>query len=171
MNLRRVAAYAGAGGALVAWLAATATSGVRERVEAPPVKPAEPDHASVELASQIARLHNRLRPDATPRQPSRNLFAFVSAVRRPAALAVPAPVAAAGATTAASTPPFRLAGLAEDAGPQGSVRTAIISGPGELFLVKEGDSLTVRTRVRTITPELVELTDVSDGRVIRLPLR
>ena len=36
-------------------------------------------------------------------------------------------------------PPLKLVGIAEDAGADGPVRTAIISGDGQLFLVKEGD--------------------------------
>jgi hypothetical protein len=60
-----------------------------------------------------------------------------------------------------------LAGLAEDAGPNGPVRTAIVTGDGQLSLLQEGETFTVRNityRVATISATSVELVDVSDGR-------
>jgi hypothetical protein len=51
------------------------------------------------------------------------------------------------------------------------VRTAIISGEGELFVVKVGDSVTARYVVTTISADVVELTDTSDQTVRRLPLK
>ena len=95
------------------------------------------------LAAEISRLHERLRPDAAPRERTRNLFAFRSAPR-------PAPVGTAvagsvptrrAATVPAPLPSLTLAGLAEDAGPNGPVRTAVVSGDGQVFLVKEGETL------------------------------
>jgi hypothetical protein len=51
------------------------------------------------------------------------------------------------------------------------VRTAIISGFGDIFLVKEGDSVTLRYRVAKISPDAVELTDLTDNTPLRLALR
>jgi hypothetical protein len=64
-------------------------------------------------------------------------------------------------------PPLTLAGLAEDAGPNGPVRTAVVSGDGQVFLVKEGEAFSVRGityRVATISANSVEVVDVSDGQ-------
>src|SRR5207249_4494667 len=66
---------------------------------------------------------------------------------------------------------LKLVGLAEDDGPDGAVRSAIISGDGELFIVKVGDSVTARYVVTTIGADVVELTDVTDHTIRRLPLR
>ncbi|PYQ78815.1 MAG: hypothetical protein DMG01_10530 [Acidobacteria bacterium] len=68
-------------------------------------------------------------------------------------------------------PSLKLVGLAEDDGPDGAVRSAIISGDGELFIVKVGDSVTARYVVTTIGADVVELTDVTDHTIRRLPLR
>ena len=60
-------------------------------------------------------------------------------------------------------PALKLSGIAEDATPDGLVRTAILSGFGQLFLAKEGDNVTERYRVVQISSDVVELTDL-DGR-------
>src|SRR5712671_2662713 len=98
MNLKRTATIAVVGGALAAWLAGAATS---NRSIAPPiVAPAAPIEArGAELANEIARLQERLRPTATPRQPGRNLFAYHAAA--PRAEAPMAPVASKAALTEA----------------------------------------------------------------------
>jgi hypothetical protein len=67
--------------------------------------------------------------------------------------------------------PLKLSGIAEDEMPDGVVRTAIISGLGQLFLVKEGDSFADRYRVLRVSSDVVELTDLVDGNVLRLALR
>jgi len=109
------------------------------------------DTRGAELASEIARLHERLRPDAPPVDPSRNLFAFRAAAARrlpaPAPAPAPMPALSEALPQALAQPAFKLAGIAEDAGPDGPVRTAIISGEGQLFMVKEGESVTSRYRV------------------------
>ena len=68
-------------------------------------------------------------------------------------------------------PPLKLAGIAEDAGPDGPVRIAIVSGEGQLFMVKEGETVTPRYRVTKISADVIELTDVVDNSVRRLALR
>ena len=45
------------------------------------------------------------------------------------------------------------------------------TGFGEIFLVKEGDSVTLRYRVAKISSEAVELTDLTDNTPLRLALR
>ena len=61
--------------------------------------------------------------------------------------------------------------MAEDAGPAGPVRTAIVSGPGQLFLVKEGQNVTLRYRVIKIAADVVELQDLGDKTTLRLALK
>ena len=82
---------------------------------------------------------------------------------------------AAPSTGGQNLPRLTLAGIAEDPVPDGTalVRTAIISGGGQLFLAKEsdvvsdgGDSYTVTT----IAPDSVELTSLRDGTTRRLAL-
>ena len=170
MTLKRAVTIVVVGGALAAWLAAAATSGNRG-VVAPPVVQMPPVEArGAELATEVARLHERLRPDATPRR-GRNLFAFASTPRpaTPVIAAAPALIEAPRAPLA--PPPLKLVGVAEDVGPQGSERTAIISGLGQLFLVKAGDRVTPRYRVAKIFADAVELADAGDGTTLRLSLK
>jgi hypothetical protein len=125
------------------------------------------------LAAEVARLHERLHPTATPLQ-NRDLFRFGSRKvpsSRPSVTAPPVAVREPAATPVVPSRPFKLIGLAEDAGADGPVRTAIISGSGDLFLVKEGDEVTLRYRVARISSEVVELTDVNDGSILRLALQ
>ena len=170
MTLKRAATMVVVGGALAAWLAAAATSGNRDVtspviVETPPV-----EARGAELATEIARLHERLRPDATPRL-GRNLFTFASPRPRPAP-----PITAPALTETPrpqplAPPPLKLVGVAEDAGPQGPERTAIISGLGQLFLVKAGERVTPRYRVAKIDADVVELVDADNGTTLRLSLK
>jgi hypothetical protein len=173
VNLKRTATIAVVGGALAAWLAGAATS---NRSIAPPIiAPAAPiDARGAELANEIARLHERLRPTATPRQPGRNLFAYHAPAPRVALIDPPAPKPALAETLPAvvpSVPSLKLAGIGEDDGPDGPVRVAFISGEGQLFMVKEGENVTSRYQVTQISADVVELRDLSDNTVRRLALR
>ena len=163
----------GAGAVLAAWFAGAATSGNREAVDVAPIKSSPIDNRGAELATEVARLHERLRPTAVPRQPGRNLFSFASRKTRAVApIVAPSPPALSEATAVRPVPvPLKLSGIAEDRVPGGVVRTAIISGRGQLFLAKEGESVTDRYRVARISSEVVELTDLNDGSVLRLALK
>jgi hypothetical protein len=171
MNVKRTATIVIVGGAFAAWLYAAATSGNRDRVESFEAKPAAIDSRGAALASEIARLHERLRPGVTPRQPGRDLFSFVSPAPRPPAAAV-APATPVDPPMAPQAPPaLKLSGIAEDATPDGPVRTAILSGFGQLFVVKEGDSVAEFYRVVKISADVVELADLTYGTTVRLALR
>jgi hypothetical protein len=114
------------------------------------------DARGADLAAEIARLHERLHPTAVPQQPARNLFEFtLNASPTPAPAAGVGAVAPAPAVQPAGTPEpaFALIGVAEDAG----VRTAIISGQGQLFMVKEGDLVAERYRVTHVGADAVDL--------------
>ena len=158
------------GGAFAAWLAAAATSGNREVAAPRVVESPAVDARGAELAAEVARLHDRLRPDATPKH-SRNLFEFAIQKRRTAAIVAPAAPALTEAPRAPIAPPLKLVGVAEDARPNGPERTAIISGFGQLFLVKEGENVTLRYRVAKVSADVVELADAGDGTIFRLALK
>jgi hypothetical protein len=173
MNLKRTATIGVVGAALAVWLAAAATS---NRGAPPPfvVPPSPIDSRGAALADEIARLHERLRPTATPTQPGRNLFNFRSSAARAVSSPVIAPppaIVEAPPAPRPSQPTLKLSGIAEDDGPDGPVRVAIISGDGQLFMVKEGDAVTLRYRVAKISADVVELTDLTDNSIRRLALR
>lgn len=172
MHVKRTAAIVIGGGALAAWLAGAATS--NRAVPDPIVPPrARIDARGADLAGEIARLHDRLRPSTTPRAPSRNVFRFSTspapqtpeAAPRPALVEAPAPLKASTAL------PLRLSGIAEDPGADGPVRTAIIAGDGQLYMVKVGELVTPRYRVTLIGADAVELLDLENETTRRLALK
>lgn len=151
-------------GALAAWMAAASTSGVlpaRPSVAAPPAI----DARGAALAAEIERLHDRLRPTATP-QHNRNLFQFAPQVSHAPAVVAPATLQPPPAPVPVE-PPFKLIGIAEDAGS----RTAILSSPAQLLMVKQGDVVASTYRVTGISSDAIELTDPTDGSVLRLVLK
>jgi hypothetical protein len=189
MSIKRTTVIVVGGVALAAWLSAAMNPG---RAPAAPatVRPAPIDATGAELSGEIARLRERLRPDAMPRQAIRNPFVFRSSPSRAAssspgksaetvaAAAAAAKDAAAAAAVLAEQGRLRLslAGIAEDPGPAGGapVRTAIITGNGQVFLAKEGDTVTdrgVEYKLATISSDSAELTDLRDNTIHRLVLK
>jgi hypothetical protein len=138
MSSQRTATIVVVGGALAAWLANAATS-THESAPPPVARTTPIEMRGAELADEIARLHERLRPSALPRTPARNLFSFRSEVARPApAPPAPAPSLFFPGPSAPTTPEsgLKLSGFAEDTAADGGVvRTAIISSPTQLYLV------------------------------------
>jgi hypothetical protein len=135
MNITRAVLIGVAGGALAAWFAAASTS-TTPPVSIQPTGPRAVDKSGAELAAEIGRLHEHLHPTVEPDQPARDLFAFRARTSRAISTSSATPPVIATSTDSTSRPmPFALIGVAEDSG----VRTAIVSGSGELFLVKEGE--------------------------------
>jgi hypothetical protein len=172
MNVKRTAMIGVAGVAVAVWISAATTSNIRTVAPVVPTKPNVIDKSGAELAVEVKRLHERLRPSDTPVH-SRDLFRYAARTSSPAPIVTAVPVAPAAQEQplAPIVAPLKLEGLAEDRGDQGPVRTAIISGFGDIFLVKEGESVTSRYRVAKISPDAVELTDLTDNTPLRLALR
>ena len=174
MNLKRTATIVVVGAALVAWLAGAATSNQHDSAPQPFVQRRRSRMRGAELAVEIARLHERLRPT---RRAAPAGTQSVRVPRRGRAVApAPAPSGASAAlaerrAAPIALPALKLAGIAEDAGADGPVRIAIISGEGQLFMVKEGETVTPRYRVAKISADVVELIDLIDNTVRRLALR
>jgi hypothetical protein len=174
MHVKRTAGIVLGGGAIAAWLAGAATS--NRAVPDAIVPPAAPiDARGSDLANEIARLHERLRPSAAPRMPARNLFTFRdAAAAAPAAAPGPQPsaIVEAALPPADVLPDLKLSGIAEDPGPDGApLRTAFISGGGQLLMVKEGDAAGDRYRVVKIGADAVELLDRTDNSTRRLVMK
>jgi hypothetical protein len=151
---------------------------MRQTSDAPaPRRPVETDGTIAladEVHAQTDRLRSRLAVAPAPQEPFRNPFAFAARAlpeRRDSTARVD------GETPAPSLgppiePAIELIGVAESASPTGVVRTAIISAlDGELFLVKEGETIAARYRVGPVAAGAVELNDLLTGAVRRLALR
>jgi hypothetical protein len=173
MNVKRIAAVGAVGGVLAVWLAAASTMLTQPVVDTSERKATAVELRGAALAAEITRLRERLRPTSAPQLPSRNLFEFSRTA--PVRAALPAPrdlqEAEAPRPAPAAPPPMRLVGMAEDAGPEGPVRTAIVSGFGQLFIVKEGERVTARYQVAKISGEAAEIRDLADNSTITLVLK
>lgn len=168
MNVKRTLLLGLGCGAVAVWLAAAATSGSPPIAPQPRAATQAIEASGAQLASEISRLHERLRPTTVPLQ-SRNLFRYAS--RPPSAThAAPPSASAPEPQPAPIAPPLKLVGIAEDGEDAAVVRTAILSGLGDLFLVKEGEPVTSRYRVSRISSDAVELMDSLDQTTLRLGL-
>jgi hypothetical protein len=175
MTARRAAIFVIVLGALAAWIAAAATSGVREVRPAAAFAPPPIDRNGVALEAEITRLHDHLRPTASPRL-GRDLFQFAAprprVVPQDAAAIPPAPILPV-APAPAPAPSLTLIGVAQDVVEGSTVRTAIISTPGQLFLVKEGEEVSaagLRYRVTRLSADSVDLT-AADETTLHLALK
>jgi hypothetical protein len=173
MNVRRVVYYGVSALAIASWFASASTSGVRTpAVPVPSLKPTPLDRSSAELQAEVARLHARLAPTAIPSH-ARDLFHFSGrAPRNGSAAPAPAPAAViAAAPVTVSRPSLTLIGIAEDASDEGTVRTAIVSGLGDVFLVKAGDTIAGRYRVEQVSGDAALVTDITTASQTTLALR
>lgn len=158
---------------LAAWLAAAA--GIRMPVLGP--APAETDAGNpadpvvISIQAEADRLRAALSAPPSPRGTLRNPFRFAQRDPRPL------PRFAVENDTAVQVPPIapgpalKLAGIAEDIGAEGPVRTAIISVLGQLILAREGEEVTPRYRVVKIGADAVELQDLVTDAPVRIGLR
>lgn len=178
----RAAALVAGAGLVAAWLAAAA-----DRQTPPVVSGADRDSTALvraeqlaqEIESQAARLRTRLASAPQPAPSERNPFSFQVSPPRPTRM----PVAAASVDDPAALPipaapepaPLTLSGIAEEASADDKaatpVRTAVLSGFGDVFLAKAGDTLAGRYQVTAVGADAVELKDLTTGRTIRLGLR
>ncbi|HET7219211.1 MAG TPA: hypothetical protein VFJ02_14240 [Vicinamibacterales bacterium] len=178
MTAKRAAAYCGGGLLLLAGLSyGSARVGQVPPVEEPrrPVETTGTATLAADVQAQTARLKARMAEAPAPLQPSRNPFAFAPReeasprARRSARVAEPQ---AEAALLPPAEPAIELVGVAESQTPTGIVRTAVISAlSGDLFLVKEGETIAARYRVKAVSSTAVELSDLITGQTRRLALR
>ena len=170
----------GSAGALTAWLVAAgsprpAQSAAADRAEtnAGAAAPA------ADLAVETARLRTAIAAMPARLQARRDLFRYEGR-RQPSgdvAFAEDSAASAAGVLspvetpTASTRPEIKLLGIAEDATPGGVVRTAILSTPQQLHLVREGEQVALRFLVQRITTSTVELRDLADDTLVSLQWR
>ena len=177
MTLRRGAAYGGLFCLLAAWLASAAstTFDTQGGADAAAVVPASPDPFDLDFQGQAAKLRERLAAAPVPQAPHRNPFVFESRAPRHAPARIVSelpPVEPALAPVPPPEPALFLVGIAEDQGPQGPARTAILSDDAQgTFMVAVGGMVGSRYQVHAIGADAVELKDLSTGGVRRLALR
>jgi hypothetical protein len=177
MTAKRAAGYCGGALLMLAWLS-SAGGLMRQATEEPAPRNSLDTAGEITLADEVhaqaGRLKSRLAVAPAPQEPFRNPFAFGPRVvpERRAANARPEGELPAPSLGPPLEPAIELIGIAENESPKGVVRTAIISAlDGELFLVKEGETLAARYRVGPVAAGAVELNDLLTGAVRRLALR
>ena len=173
----RHAALIGGACLLAAWLATAASlrhaADFNDAGLQPFVYTDDIDPMVIEVRAQSERLAERLRTAPAPLEPGRNPFVF-AAVR-----AEPAPLGAglralSGTELAPSRSPgsaLDLIGIAEQEQSDGVVRTAILTAPEGLLVVREGEVVGETFRVDQIDAAAVVLTHVETGGALKLDLK
>lgn len=155
------------------WLASHApVGGPREPTAAAPAA-ARTETAAATIQREADRLHDRVQQIREYRQPLRNPFRFGAPVR-PAAAHAPAPAIAAPVSQPpleAPAPRISLSGIGEDYAGDEVVRTAVISTPENVYVVKVGDAVGASYTVTKIDAAAVELLRLEDGSTLTLSLR
>ena len=174
-----------AGSTIYSWVN-TVPSGVPSHEPAVRIEPRVPAAQAETSAATIdaLQLHDWSPKPQMHGRPDRDIFTFTRPAPKPAAApALPPAAGLLGASGAGQQPPialFKLIGVAEDSSPAGSgdlngrgetTRTAIISGQGQLYLVKEGDTVAWIYRVGRLSADGVELLDSTGGPTLRLFLQ
>ena len=184
VNRDRALAIVASTGMILTWLA-NAASPRPEPAFVPesrpqagaPVRP-DPDAAtalSFDVERETERLRVRVADAPAPRRSGRNPFRF--AERAPQAPPARVRVPRAEPPTLSDVPPaappvlLKLIGVAERAMPDGTLRSAVLSGPADVFIVAVGDQVMGRFTVTAIAPEVVELADAVSGQAVRLAMR
>lgn len=157
------------------WLASYAPAARPRPAVSTAPSAAHTETASAEIQREADRLHQRLQQDAAFREPARNPFRF-GAPRARAANAAPSerrPLIEPLPEVAEPTPAPRIAlsGIAEDAISDQIVRTAIISTPGDVYLVKVGEMVGDVYEVTAVDATSVELVRIEDRSTLRLVLK
>lgn len=144
------------------------TAAARAARDAAAAKPA-PLAFDVTAASERLRIQRREAP--APRGQGRNPFEFAPVTTPAPRVVAPPPPVAPSVPATPPPPPLTLSGIVDKTVGDEKVRTAVISGLGQLFFAKTGDTIATRYEVTAITPDVVELRDIYTKQTTRLALR
>jgi hypothetical protein len=178
MTRKRAVTYIGLASVLLAYLAAA--GGLSNHLDVPAAEPRAVQTSGTEtlaadVQAQTSRLRDRMASAPAPRAPIRNPFVFgARETPRPRASTPTASASLRAPETApvVAEPPLELIGIAEQQSPSGPVRTAIMTAHSdELYMLKEGELLGGRYRVKAIGIDAVELTDLVTQAARRVALR
>lgn len=139
-----------------------------------PARSARQAAAETEIEALANSLRVHLRSEAVYRAPSRDPFRFQSRVQKPPAF-VPPPVKVVENVPAsvAVLPMVNLTGIASDVVDGKPQRSAVISMPAGVLIVREGESVAGLYNVVAIGEDAIDLEATADGsrRTLRLSSR
>jgi hypothetical protein len=119
--------------------------------------------AETEIEALADSLHVRLRSEAVYQRPGRDPFQFQSRIQKPPASVPPPTVVESVSAPAPVLPVLRLTGIADDIADGMPRRSAVISMPAGVLIVREGEPLAGLYTVVAITEDSVELEATVDG--------
>jgi hypothetical protein len=133
------------------------------------VRPA-PAADEPERPTPVVRLRRRLATMPEARQRDRDPFHFATRSRSAARVATADPPADDPPPVVAK-PQLQLLGIAQDVRDGQPVRTAVIGGMNQVYLVGEGDQMALRFLVKRVGADSVDVEDMTDGTVVTLAWR
>ena len=167
--------YAAVSGAtvLAGWLASSPPSNAPGSTAGSPTPaPRRSPVATTDIEQQAARLQSRLRSVREYAEPQRDPFRFAvrseRVVRDEPAFVPASPIEPVDLVPAG--PRIAVSGIAEEQVDGRVQRTAVLSSPMGVLLVREGEDVLGYYRVSKIEAEAVELVTLGDGSAVRLPL-
>jgi hypothetical protein len=182
VNRDRLALLVTSSALLMSWLSAPATptpEPAARPVVAPPPAASTQDPTTAlafDVEKEGDRLRARVASAPSPKRPGRDPFRFGDPAPRelPPARPVVAPPAAAADAVAAppASPllPLKLIGIAERDTEDGIVRSAVLSGPSDVYIVTVGDEVMGRYAVAAIGADGIELIESATGQSLTLAL-
>lgn len=167
--------YAAVSGAtvLAGWLASSPSTNAPTSVVARSPSPRRDAQPASDIEQQATRLQSRLRAERAYSAPQRNPFRFDAREAAGSEIAERDPIPELPTDPvdlAPPAPPVSVAGIAEEQTDGGVVRTAILSSPMGVLLVREGEEILGYYRVTRIEGEAVEVVGLADGVPLRLTL-
>jgi hypothetical protein len=152
------------------WLVASGLAPSRTPATEPatpvPVAPMAPDRPT-----PVMRLRHRLANMPDARQRDRDPFHFAPRARTAAPVADTLGPPANDARPVSAKPRLQLLGIAQDTREGRPVRTAVIGGMNQVYLVGEGDQMALRFLVKRVGADSVDVEDMTDGTVVTLAWR
>jgi hypothetical protein len=165
---------------LAGWLASAPPGPATPSTGSAPSQSPQTAAATSDIQQQAERLQTRPRQSAADEYgaPARNLFRFGPKETARSTAPEPAVRGAAPVEERAEPtpqpplpPPLSLSGVASDPAGERTVRTAILSSPNGVLLVREGEEILGQYRVGAIAEDAVELTRLADGATFRITLK
>jgi hypothetical protein len=163
-------AIVSAGAFAATYLMSSPTTEVARPATAAASRSARQVAAETDIEALADRLQVRLRTDTSVRTSGRDPFRFQARAVRPPVVAPPPVPVAAEPLPPPPLPVLSLSGVAVDVVDGTPQRSAVLSAPAGVFIVREGDPVAGLYTVVSIGEESIELQATADGsrRTLRL---